>query len=253
MKMTNMVAWLRVDTQTILTIASHVITKNHRIAVTHSDHRTWFLHIRDVRETDRGWYMCQINTDPMKSQVGYLEVVGEYRGPPDWAKRCRSCVPIYSGTPQIRTKIPSSARVTEDQLQLMETSFSTGDGEARQLQLVSLSSRCQNRIKELVIARLRIPFGKEISELSVLMQLSTDGDINSCVLSLSSPFPPPSRPVSTCVLVSASVPVSILVANTAHPPPLASPSPITPVIASPCRCRMQHHDPNKRQHPVVMT
>lgn len=71
------VAWLRVDTQTILTIASHVITKNHRIAVSHSDHRTWFLHIREVKESDRGWYMCQINTDPMKSQTGYLEVVGK--------------------------------------------------------------------------------------------------------------------------------------------------------------------------------
>lgn len=69
------VAWLRVDTQTILTIHSHVITKNHRIAVTHTEHRTWYLHIRDVRESDRGWYMCQINTDPMKSQVGYLNVV----------------------------------------------------------------------------------------------------------------------------------------------------------------------------------
>lgn len=69
------VAWLRVDTQTILTIHSHVITKNHRIAVTHTEHRTWYLHIRDVRESDRGWYMCQINTDPMKSQVGYLDVV----------------------------------------------------------------------------------------------------------------------------------------------------------------------------------
>ncbi|XP_050522459.1 lachesin-like [Daktulosphaira vitifoliae] len=69
------VAWLRVDTQTILTIHSHVITKNHRIAVTHSDHRIWYLHIREVKEADRGWYMCQINTDPMKSQQGYLEVV----------------------------------------------------------------------------------------------------------------------------------------------------------------------------------
>lgn len=70
------VAWLRVDTQTILTIANHVITKNHRIGVTHSEHKTWLLHIRDVRESDRGNYMCQINTDPMKSQIGYLEVVG---------------------------------------------------------------------------------------------------------------------------------------------------------------------------------
>jgi len=72
------VAWLRVDTQTILTIANHVITKNHRIGVTHSEHKTWLLHIREVRESDRGNYMCQINTDPMKSQIGYLEVVGSF-------------------------------------------------------------------------------------------------------------------------------------------------------------------------------
>ncbi|XP_049821742.1 limbic system-associated membrane protein-like [Aethina tumida] len=69
------VAWLRVDTQTILTIHNHVITKNHRIGVTHSEQKTWYLHIREVRESDKGWYMCQINTDPMKSQVGYLNVV----------------------------------------------------------------------------------------------------------------------------------------------------------------------------------
>ncbi|XP_034253644.1 lachesin isoform X2 [Thrips palmi] len=69
------VAWLQVDTQTILTIHGSVITKNHRIKVTQTDQRTWQLHIRDVRETDRGYYMCQLNTDPMKSQQGYLEVV----------------------------------------------------------------------------------------------------------------------------------------------------------------------------------
>ncbi|XKL68976.1 hypothetical protein PGB90_006745 [Kerria lacca] len=69
------VAWLRVDTQTILTIHSHVITKNHRISVTHPDEISWYLRIRDVKETDRGFYMCQINTDPMKSQVGFLDVV----------------------------------------------------------------------------------------------------------------------------------------------------------------------------------
>lgn len=69
-------AWLQVNTQTILTIAIHVITKNHRIAVSHSDH-TWYLHIREVRESDQGDYMCQINTDPMISQVGHLKIVGE--------------------------------------------------------------------------------------------------------------------------------------------------------------------------------
>jgi len=71
------VAWLRVDTQTILTIATHVITKNHRIAVTHSGHRAWSLHIRETRKTDSGWYMCQVNTDPMSSITGFLEVVGK--------------------------------------------------------------------------------------------------------------------------------------------------------------------------------
>lgn len=71
------VAWLRVDTQTILTIQSHVITKNHRIGISYTEKRIWQLRIKDVKETDRGWYMCQINSDPMKSQVGYLEVVGE--------------------------------------------------------------------------------------------------------------------------------------------------------------------------------
>ncbi|XP_058791131.1 lachesin-like [Phymastichus coffea] len=69
------VAWLRVDTQTILTISNHVVTKNHRIAVTHSGHRTWSLHIRDTREADRGWYMCQVNTDPMSSNTAFLEIV----------------------------------------------------------------------------------------------------------------------------------------------------------------------------------
>ncbi|KAI8121450.1 hypothetical protein FF38_00071 [Lucilia cuprina] len=72
---TYKIAWLRVDTQTILTIQNHVITKNHRMSITHAEKRAWILRIKDVKESDKGWYMCQINTDPMKSQVGYLDVV----------------------------------------------------------------------------------------------------------------------------------------------------------------------------------
>lgn len=67
---------MRVDTQTILTIQNHVITKNHRVGITYSERKTWQLKLRDIRESDRGWYMCQINTDPMKSQTGFLDVVG---------------------------------------------------------------------------------------------------------------------------------------------------------------------------------
>ncbi|XP_052865745.1 lachesin-like [Anopheles cruzii] len=72
---TYKVAWLRVDTQTILTIQTHVITKNHRMAVAHVEGRAWVLRIRDVKESDKGWYMCQVNTDPMRNQIGYLNVV----------------------------------------------------------------------------------------------------------------------------------------------------------------------------------
>lgn len=71
-------AWLKVDTQTILTIHNHVITKNNRVGVLHTQNNVWQLLIKEVRESDHGWYMCQINTDPMKSQRGYLTVVGTF-------------------------------------------------------------------------------------------------------------------------------------------------------------------------------
>ena len=32
--------------------------------------------VRNVQKEDKGHYMCQINTDPMLSNVGYLNVVG---------------------------------------------------------------------------------------------------------------------------------------------------------------------------------
>nr|XP_023027225.1 lachesin-like [Leptinotarsa decemlineata] len=69
------VAWVRVDTQTILSIHHNVITQNPRISLSFNDHRSWYLHIKNVQEVDRGWYMCQVNTDPMRSRQGYLQVV----------------------------------------------------------------------------------------------------------------------------------------------------------------------------------
>ena len=64
----------------ILTVHNHVITRNPRISVTHDKHdrhRTWYLHINNVQEEDKGRYMCQINTVTAKTQFGYLNVVGE--------------------------------------------------------------------------------------------------------------------------------------------------------------------------------
>lgn len=54
------IAWLKVDTQTILSIQTHIITKNHRMSVTHVENRAWVLRIKDVKESDKGWYMCQV-------------------------------------------------------------------------------------------------------------------------------------------------------------------------------------------------
>ncbi|XP_067206436.1 lachesin-like isoform X2 [Linepithema humile] len=69
------VAWIKADTKAILAIHEHVITNNARLSVTHSDYNTWTLNIRGARREDRGIYMCQVNTDPMKSQSAFLEVV----------------------------------------------------------------------------------------------------------------------------------------------------------------------------------
>lgn len=74
------VGWVKADTKAIQAIHVHVITHNPRVSVSHNDQSTWNLHIKDIQEEDRGQYMCQINTDPMKSQMGFLEVVV----PPDF-------------------------------------------------------------------------------------------------------------------------------------------------------------------------
>ncbi|XP_034948618.1 lachesin-like [Chelonus insularis] len=69
------VAWIKADTKAILAIHEHVITNNARLSVTHNDYNTWTLNIKNAKEEDRGLYMCQVNTDPMKSQSAFLEVV----------------------------------------------------------------------------------------------------------------------------------------------------------------------------------
>jgi len=45
------------------------------MTVSHNGHNTWRLHISNVQRNDSGHYMCQINTEPMVSQIGMLEVI----------------------------------------------------------------------------------------------------------------------------------------------------------------------------------
>ncbi|GIY04378.1 ig domain-containing protein [Caerostris darwini] len=71
------VSWIKMDTQTVLTSLKHVVTGDKRIRVTNNNLQ-WKLHISKVEEKDRGFYMYQINTEPMISQLGYLDVQGNY-------------------------------------------------------------------------------------------------------------------------------------------------------------------------------
>lgn len=63
------VAWIKADTKAILGIHNHMVAHNPRLSVTHNGHNTWKLHVSSVQRSDAGEYMCQINTDPMKTQV----------------------------------------------------------------------------------------------------------------------------------------------------------------------------------------
>ncbi|GIY51784.1 ig domain-containing protein [Caerostris darwini] len=74
---TKLVAWIHTNRYTLLTLQNRVITRSSRFKVSHNSHRTWWLHITNVQERDRGEYMCQINTVKMMKQFGYLEVVGK--------------------------------------------------------------------------------------------------------------------------------------------------------------------------------
>ncbi|KAJ8918069.1 hypothetical protein NQ315_011526 [Exocentrus adspersus] len=68
------VAWVRAEDQTVLSLHTKVVTHNSRVSVTHDDMKTWKLRIRPVKESDRGCYLCQINTPVLKSQMGCLDV-----------------------------------------------------------------------------------------------------------------------------------------------------------------------------------
>ena len=68
-------AFIHLDRQMILTIHNHVITPNPRFTISHDKYFIWSLKIENVQKEDKGFYMCQVNTDPMVSSVGYLDVV----------------------------------------------------------------------------------------------------------------------------------------------------------------------------------
>lgn len=45
--------------------------------MTNDNNRLWSLHIKNVTESDRGTYMCEINSEPMINRKAFLDILGE--------------------------------------------------------------------------------------------------------------------------------------------------------------------------------
>ncbi len=68
-------AWLHSIKGTIA-VYPHVIMQNDRISLKHDNRLAYYLKLKDIKESDAGKYICQINTDPAISIGGSLNVVG---------------------------------------------------------------------------------------------------------------------------------------------------------------------------------
>ncbi|CAG9808676.1 unnamed protein product [Chironomus riparius] len=68
------VGWMRAADQTVLALQGRVVTHNSRYSVINEEMKVWRLKINNIREADRGCYMCQINTTPLKKQIGCIDV-----------------------------------------------------------------------------------------------------------------------------------------------------------------------------------
>ncbi|CAH1721150.1 lachesin-like [Aphis gossypii] len=73
------VGWLKAEDQTILSLHERVVTENRRIDIDVDNNTYWRLKIRQLQRSDKGCYMCQINTNVMKKQIGCVDV----KVPPD--------------------------------------------------------------------------------------------------------------------------------------------------------------------------
>ena len=69
-------AWLHNQKGT-LAVHPHVIIHNDRISVSDDSRFTYLLQLKDIKESDAGKYICQVNTGPPVSIGGALNVVGE--------------------------------------------------------------------------------------------------------------------------------------------------------------------------------
>jgi len=55
-----------------------VVPQSTRLSVVFNSHNAWTLKVANVKQSDEGEYMCQINTVPMISQVSRLQEFCEF-------------------------------------------------------------------------------------------------------------------------------------------------------------------------------
>ena len=68
--------WVKANSKAIQAIGTHVITHNNRVTISHDDNwRKWMLHIAKAQLEDSGPYMCQLNTNPVQTRIGILNVI----------------------------------------------------------------------------------------------------------------------------------------------------------------------------------
>ncbi|XP_065206757.1 lachesin-like isoform X2 [Planococcus citri] len=72
---TYKVLWIHIDRKMVVTMHKHVISRIPRYSISVNNKNSWILHVTRVQQEDRGYYMCQVNTNPIMSQVGYLQVI----------------------------------------------------------------------------------------------------------------------------------------------------------------------------------
>ena len=79
-------AWLHSEKGT-LAVHPNVIAHNDRISLKHDNRHAYYLHLRNIQESDAGKYICQLNTDPVVSIRGSLNVVGKYNSKSQFQKK----------------------------------------------------------------------------------------------------------------------------------------------------------------------
>ena len=69
------VAWIKLESNRILAIHTHKIIRDARFVISVQENRRFQLLISNLRISDGGTYVCQVNTDPMRQQTFHLNII----------------------------------------------------------------------------------------------------------------------------------------------------------------------------------